>query len=954
MVPVGGTRGAGPALLERERQVAAVERVLGGAQGGEGALVLVEGPAGAGKTALLELALVRAREAGLHVLTASGGELEVGFPYGVVRQLFESPWAGFSAIERGSPRSGTAELADVVLSGPPAKDLPAGEDGSFGILHGLYWFAVNLAAQRPLLLVIDDAHWADGASLRCLSYIARRLEGLPVGMVVAVRTGDPVASDGVIDVVRSAASTDIVSVGSLSEEAAGVVLDRAFARAMPEDFVHACHRATGGNPLYLRELLRALEAEGIGPDDVERVGLVSPTALGQSVLRRLAALSDDAPGLASALCIVGDGGSLGDAARLAGLDDSRAAQIARLLVRADILREEDPVRFSHPVVRRAIYADLSTAQRESGHAAAAALLHDAGAPAERVAAHVLAAGPRQLAWCVDVLRAAARVAMGRSAADAAIPYLRRAVAEPSAAAGGLRSEVLRELGAAEGVAGDPAAVAHLQEALQTADGPHQRAEVSLDLAGTLTALFRSEEACDVLDRALGELDPLQAGLRSRLEAEFVAAAFVEGSTIERGGRLLGQRAAELPPGSPGRSMRAQLAQIMVLTGQPFAQASAMAESAVADADEDDVWSTWEIGGWVLVATERFEQAGELIGRCLQMRSVRRIGRRAASMHALGGFLATRTGALDDAETQLRTSVALWPEGLSVGGRLLVIGWRADALVLRGELEAAEQLFSLAPEDAWPLHIGSGFALAARGRLLCAQGRYEEGLAVFDDLAGRELPWALVGPAVHHWRADAAGALLLLGRHEEARRVITEDLERARNCGGRRAVAVNLRVAGLVEGGTAGLALLREAVDLLEESPATLERARALVEFGAALRRDNQRVAAREHLDAGLRLAQQCSARPLAERAYDELLASGLRLSRAALDDRDALTPSEARTARLAAEGMTNREIAQSLYLSPKTVEMHLGRAYRKLGIASRTELEDALPHRRESLRMSSR
>ena len=180
----------------------------------------------------------------------------------------------------------------------------------------------------------------------------------------------------------------------------------------------------------------------------------------------------------------------------------------------------------------------------------------------------------------------------------------------------------------------------------------------------------------------------------------------------------------------------------------------------------------------------------------------------------------------------------------------------------------------------------------------------------------------------------------------------EDLERARTCGGRRAIAVNLRVAGLVEGGAAGLALLRQAVELLDESPALLERARALVELGAALRRDNQRLAAREQLDAGLRLAQQCGARAVAQRAYDELLASGLRLSPAAVDDRDALTPSELRIARLAVEGMTNREIAQSLYLSPKTVEMHLGRAYRKLGIASRTELGNALPDRREALRVS--
>ena len=950
MAPLGGTRVAGPALLERERQLTALERMMEAAQGGEGAVLLVDGPAGAGKTALLERACVRAREAGLNVLTASGGELEIGFPYGVVRQLFERTWAAFSADDGASPRSGTAALADVVLSGPPASELPAGEDGSFGILHGLYWFVANLAAERPLALVIDDAHWADAASLRSLSYIARRLDGLAVGLVVAVRTGDPAPSDDLVDVVRSAAATDVVSVGSLSEGAVRAILDGTYGRVVPDDFARACHAATGGNPLYLREVVRALEAEGVGPDEAERVGLVSPAAVGQSVVRRLAALSDDAPRLAAALSIVGDGGSLGDAAGVAGLEESRAAQTARLLARAEILRDEDPVRFSHPVVRRAIYADLSTSQREAGHAAAAALLRNAGAPVERVAAHVVAARPLEHAWFVDTLRAAARVAMDRSAPDAAVPYLRRALGEPPAA--GVRWQVLRELGAAESVAGDPAAVEHLRQALRTAGDAPRRSEVALELARALTALYRSEEACDVLDRALGELDASQAGLRSRLEAEFIAAAFVEGSTIERGGRLLAERAAELPPGDPGRSMRAQLAQIMVLTGQPFDQASAMARAAVADAGEDDLWSTWENGGWVLVATECFEEAGELVERCLHATSVRRIARRAASSHALAGLLATRVGALDDAESHLRTSMAVLPEGLSDGGRLLVIGWLADALVLRGELEAAEELFGRAPEEPWPLHIGSGFALAARGRLCCALGRNEEALTAFDDLARRELPWALVGPAVHHWRADAAGALLLVGRREEARRVITEDLQRARTCGGPRAIGVDLRVAGLVEGGAAGIALLREAVDLLEESPAVLERARALVELGAALRRDNQRLAAREHLEAGVRLAQQCRARPVAQRAYDELLASGLRLGRAALDDRDALTPSELRTARLAAEGMTNREIAQSLYLSPKTVEMHLGRAYRKLGIASRTELDAALPARGDSLRTS--
>jgi DNA-binding CsgD family transcriptional regulator len=159
-----------------------------------------------------------------------------------------------------------------------------------------------------------------------------------------------------------------------------------------------------------------------------------------------------------------------------------------------------------------------------------------------------------------------------------------------------------------------------------------------------------------------------------------------------------------------------------------------------------------------------------------------------------------------------------------------------------------------------------------------------------------------------------------------------------------ALSSTLRAAGIIEGGTRGIELLHEALSALDGSPAALERALVHVELGAALRRDNRRRAARDHLDAGLRVAQRCEARPLAQRAYDELLASGARLRRADLENRDALTASELRIARHAAKGLTNREIAGQLYLSIKTVEMHLGRVYRKLGITARAELPEALRH----------
>jgi DNA-binding CsgD family transcriptional regulator len=198
------------------------------------------------------------------------------------------------------------------------------------------------------------------------------------------------------------------------------------------------------------------------------------------------------------------------------------------------------------------------------------------------------------------------------------------------------------------------------------------------------------------------------------------------------------------------------------------------------------------------------------------------------------------------------------------------------------------------------------------------------------------------PAIIAWRSNAALAHLQLGNEDEARQLAREDLDLARTWGAPRALSAALRTTGLAEGGRKGLAALEEAVDVVANSPARLEQAKARTEFGAALHRANRRSDARRQLRQGLELATLCNAAPLASRAETELRATGARPRRIALRGVDSLTPSERRVAEMASKGPTNREIAQALFVTPRTVEVHLTNTFRKLEISSRSQLAAAL------------
>jgi DNA-binding CsgD family transcriptional regulator len=399
----------------------------------------------------------------------------------------------------------------------------------------------------------------------------------------------------------------------------------------------------------------------------------------------------------------------------------------------------------------------------------------------------------------------------------------------------------------------------------------------------------------------------------------------------------------VPPGPPGRAILAVKAMVMLVVGQPAEAVRATAYAAVREAGEDDGRGTFEVALSALLPAEGFDEASVVLERAAGLHTIRIVRRRMSSMETLAGWLALRLGALEEAELRLRAALELTPAAAGPAGPLVVRGLLASALTRQGNLLEAERVLLDAPPEPWPLDHLSGLALSARAELHVAHGRASDAL---DDLlrigeVQRESGGAS-GSAAHQWRARAGLALHTLGRSEEARAMLADELARARVFGAPVALAVALRASAIVEGGPRGLERLREALSTLDASPAMLERALVHVELGAALRRDNQRRAAREQLDAGLRLAQRWGARPLAQRAYDELLASGLRLTRVDLDDRDALTATELRIARHAAKGLTNRQIAAQLYLSIKTVEMHLGRVYRKLGISGRAQLTHAL------------
>jgi DNA-binding CsgD family transcriptional regulator len=936
-------------LLEREAQVAALQALADAARSGGGRFAVIEGTAGIGKTRLLAEARAISDRAGMRVLAARGGELEGEFAHGIVRQLFEPLLASAAPGLRTELLSGPAALIEPLFgTSQLATSQAAPAEGSFALLHGLYWLAANVAFQQPTLLAIDDLHWADTSSLRWLLYLTRRLEGVPLLVAAGTRPPEGEGSDPtlVAELIADPEAAAIhpeplgrVSIAVLAHELHGLEPDEAFCVAL--------ETATGGNPLFIGAVLDAVAREGTSPtaEHIPRLLEIGAQGVSRAVGLRLARLPPEVLSLLRAASILGDGSELRHAAALAGVEERELGPSAAALVRLDLLRREDPLEFFHPVVRSAVYETLDVVERDAAHRAAADLLLQAGAEPESAAGHLLRVAPRADSFVVSTLRQAAERSLAQGAAEAAVGYLSRALDEQTDPAA--RSEVLVELGLAERRTNGPAAADHLRAGLEHLADPARRGAVALELGRALWFTDRIGDAFAVFQQALDEVDRKRdPDLYELLLAELISSAWFDPQTIPLAEAAIRELDLDALHGGLGSEvLLATMAHYEYQLGLRRELALDLARRALASGN---LLASGSLAfHYAVMALSRSglpDEAVSIFDHAVAQARLRGDIFNVAFMLMWRGKCQTHRGDLRAAVADLREAIDLCVAHGMLVAWPYTIGSLAHALLEQGEVDEAARVID---EGDFPeqlpldqLHLVH-FRLS-RGRLRIETGAPERGVEELLQVGQTARLFPHDNPSGVPWRGWAAEGLRRLDRNDEARALAVEELALARRWGDPNAIGASLRVLGLVEDGEEGIGRLRAAVEVLAGSEARLEHARALVDLGAALRRANQRAEARERLRDSVDLARRVGALGLARRANEEIAATGARPRKVLQTGVDALTASERRVAQLAAEGMSNKEIAQTLFVTIKTVEVHLSHAYRKLGISSRAQLDKVL------------
>jgi DNA-binding CsgD family transcriptional regulator len=910
-------------LLERTGELTVLAGLVERLADRRGGIVLLEGPAGAGTSALLGALEARAAGAGLPVLRARGSDLGREIPFGLARRLLDR-----AVRERPAALAhGLAAVARPVFDGTLAA---APRPTAQPLVEGLVALVANLVLDgAPALLVVDDAHFSDRPSLQFLAELAARRDELPVAIALALRTGEEPTDPGLVDRLRLDAGEGLLRPAPLSPAAVAALVAAALPSAEP-GFAAAVTRATGGNPWLVREVL-AEAADGgatapaaLVPESLSRATLVALTRMGPAATR-----------LAAAVAIL-DEGPLRRAVELAAVAPEIAEATADALAARHILTPGEPVRFRHPVVAAAVLEALTPFERARLHRRAAELLGEEDVADEVLAAHLLAARPEDDPWAVAVLRRAARSALGSGAPATAVRLLERAVAEPPPPQE--RGPVLLELARAEAAAGDASALDRFEAALLRVRDPGQRVQAWHGLSRLLLARSDVPGAVAAAGRGRAELAPGDPGEELLLADELAAAVLDPARAADMAAeteRLVADVRAGRPPTEP--ALLAHLVMHMGWRGIDLERVPGLARAAVAadplvDPEARGFAAAWVTGAmnWV----DDLEGAATMLDAALARAAGLGDPVAEANVRCTRAWTAYYRGRIADARADLDVVIGLdrlaWPmlSGLAAQPLTLVCLELGD---VAGAARALEQVDALSsPGSNW-----------IRGQVRLAQHDAQGALDAF--VAEGELlegVFGLANPTVLSWRAGAALAAHRLGDLERAERWVAEELARTRELGAARSLGMALRVAGVVRG---DIALLEESVAVLDGTPAGLELARSLAELGAAHRRERRALDARPILRRAHDLAAAGGATALAAHALGELRAAGARPRGRATTGPGALTASERRVATLAAAGHSTRQIAEQLAVSPKTVETHLTRAFRKLDISSRAELAEHLP-----------
>ena len=898
-------------LLGRERELAALAAADG--------VILIEGAAGVGKTALLAEAALKARTGGRRVLRARGAQVESDLPFGVARQLFLPVVEGLGVAERGEAFAGAAGLARSVLG-------IGGRVEPFAAMHGLYWLCAHLAEREPLVLQVDDAHWADESSLAWLAHIGGRLEGIDVVIQLATRPHEGSAlPPSALAQLAGQPGTEVLQLSPLSTESTAALVREALGGEVSDSVCAACYAATGGNAFYLRELLTVAAEESLAQaDDAgDRIAGLVPDRVRRVVLLRLARQGEAAVSLARALAILGSDVPVGRVAALAGVGIEEASLLADRLAEIGIFADGRPLDFAHPIVLGAVSAEMTRGTAARAHRYAVRLLQQEGADPAEIGVHALAAEATGDPELVAALRAAAGIALDRGSRAAAVQLLRRALVEPPSR--DALPGVLAELAVAGRRAGSPGAIADLERAVDLTDDTNERRRLELRLARWLW------------ERAEGRLDyAVELYDRHGVAGEALAAAHQTGRSD-----VAARTAALRNAAAPDVDVRSALAYIdahgLTSGTETGVVATALADGWIDSGREPP--RLWAQLAPALIVTERFDAFDRFIDRLMAGAQARGSLPFVAALCAFRAVALVRRGALAEAMADAATALETSEELLVAYPATAAL---AEALTLTGQLDEAGAVLARVGVNSHRDQPHIAAPQLANARLLLVQHRYDEALAVIER-CGSVCRTLGIGPGWVPWQATRA--LILQGRgDDEAMRAGRDALDAAREYGTPGCVGYALRRAALTSPAADREEGLRDAIDVLEASAFRPELANALIDLGAHLRRAGDRVESREPLARGLDVAVRCGATAIVSRAREELLASGARPRRDMVTGRDALTPSELRVARLAASGSSNPEIAQALFVTTKTVETHLGRVFRKLQIGRRSELDEALGH----------
>ncbi|MFJ9469808.1 ATP-binding protein [Streptomyces caniferus] len=941
-------------LVGRERELAALDAVAADVLSGRSRVVQLEGPAGVGKSVLLSTWWERNEQ--FRVLRARCHPLEREFAFGAVRQLFKPLLAAASETDRARLLDGTAaETLRALDDDAAVEPLPEAANVTASTLRELDALVSRLSRRQPLLLAVDALQWIDQPSLRWLVHFVGRSDSHPVLIAVTTRSAEVKRLDPLFAELVRPANCHTIVVEPLDVAGVAQLVRTLWEVAEPDEaFCAACHAATGGHPLFVRALLHQAQRSGVQPTAQfrDRIPTVLLSTLAGEIAHRLCQASGEVVRLARALAFLGDRKPPELLAAYCGTGRAVVLSAAEDLRSLGLLRAGGDLRFTHPVVRDTVLGMLPPEELGAGHARAAQVSCLSGRPDEEVAAHLLAAGPVHGSWVLPVLRGAATQALRRGAPETAVTCLRAALNQPLD--GAERARVLLELGTAASHYDAALAISCVTGALEELTDETARSDALGVLAYSLLMSRGSRTDLSSVDRKIAALCDRRAAdsgaadrelalrmgaLRSWMEFERPSAARPAPAPVPDPDDDLADRTAGERQLLAIRAFRALRAALPA----PYVAGLIERASVNLPAFSHDLFPLHYFVAQTLLYLDELDTADRLNRHLTREISGKGMELLVSSLMLYQAGLALRRGNVTEALATAQTAA----DQASSTGRLpyaLTLDTiRIDALLAQGRTEDAERVAAVhsvagQAEVAWerPRFLMS---LAA---LRIAQGELRAGLSLLRECGHHCEAAGTVSPAMAPWRSRSVGAHLALGDTASARALAEQELDLARRCRIPRALGVALRVSGVATGGARGLDLLAEAVQVLGPTPARLELARALGDFGAALMHRDDKRGARGALRRGLDVAVACGATVLAARLEERLHLAGGRVGRAGAAGTGALTAGEERVCTLAAQGYSNKQIAELLVVTLRTVETHLTGAYRKLRIAGRPYLATAM------------